>query len=185
MKIVGERIVLRPLLPSDFPKIVKWTKDPEVGHYMDDDGCPETLADCGQWYQSLCSNRYNQRAIIATLDGNPIGDIELDHITWRNGDAELRIRIGEGSYRGRGYGAEAIAALLSYAFGKMNLSRVYLRVASDNHAAIRCYEKVGFKKEGKLMRSHNHTRVQREIYLMRILKDEFHRVYSESYRCVG
>ena len=46
MTIKGERILLRPLLPSDFPKIVKWTNDPDVGHYMDDDGYPETLKDC-------------------------------------------------------------------------------------------------------------------------------------------
>ncbi|NMB11133.1 MAG: GNAT family N-acetyltransferase [Firmicutes bacterium] len=178
MKIEGERIVLRPLVPSDFSKIVKWTKDPEVGHYMDDDGSPETLEDCEEWHRNLRSNRHNQRLIITTLEGYPIGDIELDHIAWRNGDAELRIRIGEGDYRGRGYGTESVTTLLAYAFGEMNLSRIYLRVASDNFAAIRCYEKAGFRKEGKLVRSEQNGRMQRKIYLMRILKEEFNRLYT-------
>ncbi|NLJ24322.1 MAG: GNAT family N-acetyltransferase [Firmicutes bacterium] len=185
MKIKGERLVLRPIVPSDFAKIVQWTKDPEVGHYMDDDGCPEALEDCQEWYDSLRSNRRNRRLIIATLDGQPIGDIELDHITWRSGDAELRIRIGEADYRGKGFGVESISTLLIYAFGKMNLSRVYLRVAKGNTAAIRCYEKVGFKKEGKLVRSQTQKQSQREIYLMRILKDEFYRFHHCSYRSVG
>ncbi|NMB45165.1 MAG: GNAT family N-acetyltransferase [Firmicutes bacterium] len=177
MEVVGERIILRPLIPSDFPKLVKWTKDPEVGHYMDDDGYPETEEACYDWHKSQCSNRHKQRLMITTRDGHPIGDVELDHITWRNGDAELRIRIGEGGYRGKGYGVDAVTTLLAYAFVEMNLSRVYLRVASSNEAAIRCYEKAGFKKEGKLVRSHVHEKRQWEIYLMRILKDEFYKLH--------
>ena len=177
--------MLRPLLPSDFPKIVQWTKDPDVGHYMDDDGCPEALADCEAWYKELPRNRRNRRLIIATLDGRPIGDVELDHITWRSREAELRIRIGEGDYRGKGYGVEAVTALLVHAFDEMKLSQVYLRVASNNIAAIRCYEKVGFKKQGKLLRNEPHPGLQREIYLMRILKDEFHKTHSCYHRQVG
>ena len=33
-----------------------------------------------------------------------IGDIELDHIAWRSGDAELRIRIGRKDLWNRGLG---------------------------------------------------------------------------------
>ncbi len=178
MKIEGERIILRPIMPSDFPEIVKWTKDPEVGHYMEDDGYPETLADCREWYEKQRSNRHIRRLVITTRNGVPIGDIELDHIAWRSGDAELRIRIGEGDYRGKGYGLESVTALLCYAFGEMKLSRVYLRVASTNRPAIRCYEKAGFKKEGKLIRTRSSEEL-REIYLMRILRDEFYELHPQ------
>ncbi|HHV94592.1 MAG TPA: GNAT family N-acetyltransferase [Firmicutes bacterium] len=184
MRIEGERIVLRPILPSDFPALVKWTKDPEVGHYMEDDGYPETLMDCQEWYQKQRSNRRLRRLVITTRDGLPIGDIELDHITWRSGDAELRIRIGESEYRGKGYGAESVLTLLSYAFDEMKLSRIYLRVSSANQAAIRCYEKVGFKKEGKLVRTWG-SQDFREIYLMRILKEEFRKLYPHSRQLAG
>ncbi|NMB25591.1 MAG: GNAT family N-acetyltransferase [Firmicutes bacterium] len=185
MVIQGDRIVLRLLLPSDFAKIVQWTKDPNVGHYMDDDGCPEVLGDCEAWYNELRRNRLNLRLIIATLDGLAIGDIELDHITWRSGEAELRIRIGEGAYRGKGYGTEAITALLIHAFDQMKLSQIYLRVASNNLAAIRCYEKVGFRKEGRLVRNASQPGLQREIYLMRICKDEFTPKHACWHRQVG
>ncbi|NLA57917.1 MAG: GNAT family N-acetyltransferase, partial [Firmicutes bacterium] len=174
--IEGERIILRPVLPSDFPEIVKWTKDPEVGHFMEDDGYPEILADCQEWYRKQCSNRHIRRLVITTRNGVPIGDIELDHIAWRSGDAELRIRIGNANYRGKGYGTESITTLLGYAFGEMKLSRVYLRVASTNQAAIRCYEKAGFRKEGKLIRTRSSQEL-REIYLMRILRDEFYKLH--------
>lgn len=185
MQITGERIVLRPITPADFPKIVEWTKDPEVGHYMEDDGYPETLEECEQWYKELRSNRHNQRLMVTTRSGLPIGDLELDHITWRSGEAELRIRIGEASYRGRGYGQEAVVTLLDYAFSQMNLTRIYLRVSRGNKPAIRCYEKAGFKKEGKLVRSRPDKKLQREIYLMQITKEEFFRRHPYFYSHVG
>ena len=70
---------------------------------------------------------------------------------------------------------KALLPSLSYAFGEMKLSRIYLRVASTNQAAIRCYEKAGFKKEGKLIRTKGAPKL-RKIYLMRILKDEFYKL---------
>jgi len=84
----------------------------------------------------------------------------------------MRIRIGAKSLWDQGLGTEAVTVLLFHAFRNMNLSRVYLRVYDDNHRAIRCYQKVGFKKEGRLLRSNNNQPF-REIILMRILKNEF------------
>ena len=55
-----------------------------------------------------------------------IGDIELDHIAWRSGEAELRVRIGEPSLRGKGLGTEAVRLMLAYAFERLNLTRVYV-----------------------------------------------------------
>ena len=185
MLVYGERILLRRVQKADFAKIVKWTNDPQVGHYMDDDGFPEKLADCEKWYEQIKKNRLNLTLMVVTFDGQVIGDIELDHITWRGGEAELRIRIGEDGFRGKGYGAEAITLLLAHAFSHMNLSEIYLRVAKGNLAAIRCYEKVGFKKEGRLVRSPSAPEKVREIYLMRLHKGAFIPKYLCSHKRVG
>ena len=87
---------------------------------------------------------------LSTTETALIGHIELDHIAWRSGDAELRIRIGEKDYWDQGYGTRRGAHPRRHAFGSMRLSRVYLRVFSLNKRAIRCYEKVGFRKEGRI-----------------------------------
>lgn len=171
MEITGERVTLRSVLPSDFAHIVTWTTDEQVGHFAEDDGYPETLEQCEEWYQQLLSNRYNQVFIIL-LNDHPIGDIELDHIAWRSGDAELRIRIGLPEHWGKGLGTDAVRTLLNYAFDDLNLKRIYLRVAKKNPRAIRCYQKVGFKKEGKLVRTLA-GKPNEVIYLMRILRHEY------------
>jgi len=152
MIIRGEKVYLRPIHEGDFPKLVAWTNDPEISRLMDGD-YPATLEECAGWHKAQLSDRHSQRFALCTVDGDLlIGDIALDHIAWRSGEAELRIRIGEKSHRDKGYGQDAVRTLLEHAFTNMNLKRIYLRVYAYNERAIRCYEKCGFRKEGRLRR---------------------------------
>ncbi len=171
MMIRGEKVYLRPIHAADFPQLVAWTNDPEISRLMDGD-YPTTLEECSDWHKSETGNRHSQRYALCTLsDGSLIGDIALDHIAWRSGDAELRIRIGEKSYWDKGYGQDSVNALLDHAFSKMNLRRVYLRVFAFNKRAIRCYEKCGFRKEGRLRRT-GPDGSPTWVYLMRLRKEE-------------
>lgn len=181
MIISGEKTELRPLRPDDFAKIVTWSCDEEVNQYLEGD-YPDSVEECSTWMQRLRSNRHAQHFVITTLEGELIGDIELDHITWRSGDAELRVRIGEKHLWDMGYGTDAVTALLTHAFNSMSLSRVYLRVFISNSRAIRCYEKAGFRKEGRLKRCSQAGRME-EILLMRILREEhIHRQENKEQR---
>jgi len=78
----------------------------------------------------------------------------LDQIAWRSGEAELKITIYEERHHSQGYGTTAILALLEETFFRMNLRRIYLRVHASNTIAMRCYKKVGFKKEGPPGKAH-------------------------------
>ncbi|HET7560092.1 MAG TPA: GNAT family protein [Limnochordia bacterium] len=163
--LIGSRVLLRELLVADFPRMVEWSCDAEINRLIDGN-YPESLEECPEWFRRITSNRHALRLGIArrrdqdaaageppTHESHPlIGDIELDHITWRSGEAELRIRIGEKSLWNQGYGSDAVATLLQHAFAGMHLRRVYLRVYRFNARAIRCYEKCGFRKEGRLIR---------------------------------
>lgn len=171
MVIYGEKVLLRPIHPADFPRLVAWSADPVVTRYLKGD-YPESLEECPAWLQASQSNRHNQRFAVTTRDGALIGDIELDHIAWRNGDAELRIRIGEKSLWDQGYGTDAVRTLVGHAFTQMGLSRVYLRVFASNRRAIRCYEKSGFRKEGRIRRAGPDGEPE-YVLLMRVLKEEY------------
>lgn len=173
--IRGEKVNLRPVGPADLERLVAWSQDPEVNEFLEGD-YPESLERAGEWLERILSDRHNKRWAILTKAGQLIGDTELDHITWRSGDAELRICIGDKSFWNRGYGTDAVQAVLHHAFGEMELQRVYLRVFSQNARAIRCYMKAGFRKEGRLERRDRFGR-PREILLMRILRAEYERMY--------
>ena len=60
----------------------------------------------------------------------------------------LGIVIGESAYRGKGYGTDAINAILDFAFGELGLERVSLSTLADNQAGQHAFEKAGFKLEG-------------------------------------
>jgi RimJ/RimL family protein N-acetyltransferase len=58
--------------------------------------------------------------------------------------------IGEKKYWGKGYGQEACKSLLKYAFNNLNLNKVILGVYENHKPAIRAYQKIGFKIEGRI-----------------------------------
>ena len=61
-----------------------------------------------------------------------------------------RIYIADTEMRGKGYGEEALKAILKWAFEDMNCERVTLDHFNDNMIAAALYEKVGFVLEGIL-----------------------------------
>lgn len=146
--IHGSRIRLRPIEPRDVTRMLEWDEDDEITRYINKRfPSPDSWE---EWFGQVKSRRRRLALAIDTVKGEFIGDIQLEQICWRSGAAELRICIGEKRYWSRGYGAEAIKVLLDYAFDRLGLKSVYLRVYRSNHRAIRCYEKVGFVKEGIL-----------------------------------
>lgn len=167
--LVGDKTILRPLSWEDVPAFLQWCRDPELQD-LSNGTYPTSLAECGPWYSSLRANRQHKHFAIIARDGRFIGDIELDSISWRRGEAELRICIGDPAYRNRGRGTDAVATLVSYAFFRLHLRLVYLRVYRDNRRAIRCYEKVGFRTVGWLRRAGKLG--EREIYLMALTPED-------------
>lgn len=63
---------------------------------------------------------------------------------------EFRIFISSPGCLGRGIGTEAATLAVDWAFKRLNAHRVWLGVNSENAGAVKCYEKVGFKREGVL-----------------------------------
>ncbi|PVI04932.1 acyl-CoA N-acyltransferase [Periconia macrospinosa] len=52
-------------------------------------------------------------------------------------------------YQGKGYGGEAIRWGLNYAFKRAGLHKVRIRAFEWNEGAVRLYERIGFKHEGR------------------------------------
>ncbi|MCL2508198.1 MAG: GNAT family N-acetyltransferase [Oscillospiraceae bacterium] len=148
-KIVGERLYLSPFDADDTEIIAKWAQ------WMND----RTVADYYGGYHNLVSLASAKKTLeelkgcrfaIALLDGDVlIGHISLHDIDHLCRHAFLGIAIGEEKHRNKGYGAEAIRLVLNFGFNTLNLHNIMLSVQADNHAAIACYKKVGFREAGR------------------------------------
>lgn len=173
--IVGGRVQLRPIERDDLPRFVEWFSDPEVRRHLLV-YLPFSLAQEERWFENLQGRLERQEDVllgIETIDGVHIGNIGLHSINWKNRSAELGIVIGEKAYWNQGYGTDAIRTLLGLAFREMNLHRVFLRVDEDNARGIRCYEKVGFRREGTMREVEFKEGEYHDQYMMSILESEF------------
>ena len=72
-----------------------------------------------------------------------IGTIEFMDVA--DSVAELGIAI-TASMQDKGYGTEAVRAMVDYGMQTLGLRRVFLKVFPDNARAIRVYEKCGFRE---------------------------------------
>lgn len=182
LNIVGQRVSLGPLRKDLPPLYQRWINDLpsalQVGVHT-----PSTLEQREAWYETTVSERipftiYTKSSLV------PIGIATLLNLDHRNRRAEFGIFIGEKDARGKGYGTETTRLMLDYAFTAVGLHNVMLRVFEYNEAAIRAYEKAGFKELGRRRESYfMGGRMWDDIY-MDCLSNEFEspvlrRVFSE------
>lgn len=143
-----KNILLRPVSSDDLPLLYEWINDREQV-LLNATYKPISLAQHQNWFQSIQQRQDMVLFGIQTRRSQTlIGTCQLHSIHPIHRCAELQIRIGDVSARGKGYGTEAVGLLLHHAFQDLHLHRVYLHVFSHNAPAIRVYEKAGFVREG-------------------------------------
>ena len=113
---------------------------------------------------------FNVRSL---ADDKLIGDVGLDGTLWNHGEAFVGIAIGEREYWGRGHGSDAMRLILRFAFKELNLHRVALNVFEYNPRAIRSYEKVGFRHEGRVRGALLREGRRWDVLYMGITKEEW------------
>jgi RimJ/RimL family protein N-acetyltransferase len=168
----GERVWLRPLETADI--LESSIDDAELGHYSGFRR-PFSRAESERFAQMLVSQgETSVNFVICELgEERGIGGIGLRDIDRLNGSAEVSIFIFDRSRWGKGFGTDAMLALLDFAFGEMRLERVWLRTFDYNERAVRSYEKAGFVKEALLRHDRWHRGVYGNSHLMAILRSEW------------
>jgi RimJ/RimL family protein N-acetyltransferase len=80
-------------------------------------------------------------------DDRLIGFARLYWIEWSNAAGFIQLGIGDPKDRGHGYGSEALALLLRFAFDELNLYRLTAIVAEYNTVALHVFCQAGFVEE--------------------------------------
>ncbi len=106
-------------------------------------------------------------------DDRLIGEIDLSGINWASRESIVGIGIGDRNAWGKGYGTDAMRIILRFGFEELNLHRIFLNVFEYNPRAIRSYEKVGFKHEGRQRQVLNRNGKRWDLIYMGILRDEW------------
>ncbi len=149
--IEGRGVVLRRPRADDLPAVERWYRDPELARLTRYQVRPMATAEVDRFFRTrLLSVDALAYAIEERPGGRFVGFTTFSALDADNGSVLFHITIGERHAWGRGLGTETAELMLRHAFERLALHRVGLSVFSFNTRAIRSYEKVGFRAEGRL-----------------------------------
>jgi RimJ/RimL family protein N-acetyltransferase len=170
----GERVWLRPLERDDLEVSLQAVNDREISDLVGFPG-PISRAMSERWFDEEVLKQHGERAFFFAIC--ELGSAEL---IGQCGFNEVRggVRADVGifmlpKYVGRGYGTDAMNALIDFGFGELGLQRIGLHVSPGNDRAIRSYEKSGFRHEGRLRAFRRRRGELVDDVVMSIVRDEW------------
>ena len=173
-KLIGERVELRRHSPENYRLYGEWYGDPEIWRLTSWSAAPLGPTAVERLFEEREHSPADDSFAIHLRDEDePVGVVSLMNISVANASAELSVIVGHPEDRHHGYGAEAIAVLLDYAFGDLGLNRISLSVFDFNEDAIAAYGKLGFREEGRLRGALKRDDAFHDAILMSVLKQEW------------
>jgi aminoglycoside 6'-N-acetyltransferase len=163
--LTGPRVTLRPLAERDIEPLAAIGTAPEVARWW-----PGIT---GEHLRGKLAGGGGETALAVELDGRTVGLIEIhEELTPDFRHAGLDVFL-DPAVHGRGLGGEAIALVARHLFDVCGHHRLTIDPALANDRAIRCYEKVGFRRVG-IMRSYwrDPGGVWRDGLLLDLLADD-------------
>ncbi len=138
---------LRFIEEHDIEDIARLANDRDIAKTTTSLPYPYTLTDAKTWLSYV--NRTESEHVFAIADKKRfMGVVGLVHER-DNNRAELGYWLGK-QYWNKGFASGAVEMILGYAFGVLNVSKVYAKAVGTNTASHKVLEKNGFVREGCL-----------------------------------
>lgn len=181
MKLKTKRLILRPIEEKDKESLIQNVNNLEITKWLAVVPYPYTLKDA-DWWINHCKGKWGEKeietyefAIILKETDKYIGGITLAHVK-RDSEksATLGYWIGK-DYWKKGYGSEALNAILDFGFNKLGLIRMNASVFVGNPNSGKLLEKFGAKKEG-VRRKYGYCKADNKIKdeeMYGLLKEDF------------
>lgn len=150
MKLELGKIRFRALEPEDIDLLFEWENDTEIWEISNTNE-PFSKYILAKYIKDSQRDIYESkqvRMIIETLDGKPVGAIDLFDFDPFHFRAGVGILIHSKNDRKLGYAADALELLAKYASEYLRLHQLYANITEDNVASVHLFKKVGFELVG-------------------------------------
>lgn len=147
IELVTERFDLRILRPGDASsRYLSWFTEKDVLKHIYAAKSEQTIESLNQFIAEKYESSNCLFFGIFTKKSNlHIGNVKFEPIDSNANSSVMGIMLGDTDWRGKGVAGEVIQACYNYLKDEFDLQSMQLGVEVDNHAAIRAYEKLGFK----------------------------------------
>ncbi len=173
----GALVRLAPFDPEKDAEVEsRWTHDAEYLRLLED--APARPLSPGQVKKKHAEqDKDDQRvfhfSVRAKADDRLVGFVRLQWLEWNHGACTLRLGIGAPEDRGRGYGREALALGLRYAFEELNLYRVGTYTYEYNLRALGFLQQAGFQIEVRRRQTVNRDGRRWDTLILGLLRPEW------------
>lgn len=152
LKIVGRRIYLRLLCPSDASRdYLNWLNDPLTTRFLECRHNKYSLKKIRSFIKNIHKNSNNFLfGIFLKSNENHIGNIKIGNISPFHHFADIGIMIGKKECWGKGYGTEAIKLATKFAFKKLKLNKLFAGIYANNKGSYKAFLKCGYNEAGRL-----------------------------------
>ncbi len=170
--IAGEHVILRAFEREDAERCYRWMNDPNIVRTLKS-RYPIAFQNEMEWVELAMHSSASERhfAIERRDDRSHIGNASIHDIDWVSRGGWFGLFIGEPSAWNRGFGTDAIHALVRFAFEEMNLRKLRIHVFDYNEKAKHVLLAQGFVEEGKLRRDFYREGVYHDIVILSTFRD--------------
>lgn len=151
--LTTERLALRPVAPDDAEAFLGWRSRTDVVRYMYQPpwDLPTAQTKLRTWSSAPFEDVGDVLVLAVELDGGVVGEAMLK---WAAGPRQAEIGYAlHPDVAGRGLATEAAHGTLGLAFATYGFHRVYARIDEENAASVRVAERLGMRREARLVES--------------------------------
>jgi len=152
--LTTERLILRDFTPADLATFAAYRSDENVARYQSWEDYDLTMAqDFFNQQQALTFNTPDTWYQIAIADSNNnqlVGDCVIHFLAGDEQAPAIQVEIGftlATEHQGKGYGVEAIGALVAFIFNDLAVHRITAVTDVLNEGSIHLLEKLAFRRE--------------------------------------
>ncbi len=169
------RLTLRQLTSDDADDIFAVFSDPEVMRFWSHGPMTarsEAAAYIDHIHEGLRRRDLFQWGISPRADGRIVGTCTLLNVHADHERGEIGFAVARSQW-GRGLASEAVAALIAFAFERIQLHRLEADTEPRNERSLRLLERLGFRREGHLRERYYVDGERQDTVLLGLLRPEW------------
>lgn len=179
--IHSERLIIRMVQSEDGDQLFQYRSNAHVNQFQG--WIPKTIEEVHYFIAHKVATEVNlpgtwaQWVMIRKDTQQLIGDIGIHFLLADSFQAELGCTLDH-LHQGNGYATEALSEMINYLFGELNKHRIIASIDPRNHASIRLFERLGFRREAHFKESILIDGEWVDDLVYAILKDEWTKKYK-------